>query len=314
MIVLTGGKTGGHIVPLLAVAKEVNEDILYVGGKDFLEEKLAGKENIKFLGLDFNQNKISLYFKLRKLIKIRPKYIISSGGFVSIPMLLFGIFNRVPIYLLEENVIMGSANKLFSLFSKRVFLSYPLKKMKKKYLVVGQPILKRKLDFIEYHNYNFDILIIGGSLGAKPLCDIANFVSEKYKVALVAGKYKDKYVNDNYYTFGYVDNLLNLMIHSKLIISRAGAATTSEIFSLNKPCILVPSMKTKKNHQYLNALYFEKIGCCKVVLEKNINEINNVIDKILSNEIVIKDMKKNQNKIVNLDSANNIIKEIENDF
>ena len=104
------------------------------------------------------------------------------------------------------------------------------------------------------------------------------------------------------------------MLQAKLVISRAGAQTVAEIFYINKPVILVPSLKTKRNHQYLNALYFQDKNCCKVVSEKNINELDIVIYSILNIEILINSMKDNQKKMINYDSskiiANEIFKEI----
>ena len=56
MIVLTGGKTGGHVIPLIAIAKELHQEFMYVGGIGFLEEKICHNEKILFLGLNYNKS------------------------------------------------------------------------------------------------------------------------------------------------------------------------------------------------------------------------------------------------------------------
>lgn len=313
MVALTGGKTGGHIVPLIAISKEI-DDVIYVGGKGYLEEKICKSNNINFIGLDIKHNIFSI-LSAYKDIKIKNvDAIISTGGYVSIPLLLFGIIHKIPIFLLEENTIIGDSNRFFYWFAKKVFLSYPLKPNKRKYMIVGQPLLKYQLSYSKYSKYKCDILIIGGSLGSRPLCDCAKKLSGKYNVCLVSGRYYDEYKSNLYQSFPYVDDLLNLMLQAKLVISRAGAQTVAEIFYINKPVILVPSLKTKRNHQYLNALYFQDKNCCKVVSEKNLNELDKVIYSILNNEILINSMKDNQKKMINYDSskiiANEIFKEI----
>lgn len=312
MIGLTGGKTGGHIVPLIAVEKQLEDEVLYVGGKDSLEEKLCHKHDIPFIGLPIRNKSFCSVFQsyraLRKSLSVKPKAILSTGGYVSVPLILYAVFHHIPIYLLEENVIMGSANHFFSFFAKTVFLSYPIPKMKKKYRVIGQPLLNPSLSYSKYSHYSFDVLIVGGSLGSKPLCDLAEILSESYRVCLVCGRYQSEYLHlKRCIVLPYVEDIMNLMLHAKIIISRAGAATTAEIFSLEKPCILIPSMKTKKNHQYLNALYFEQKNCCVTVLEKNAKKkIVKVVEDTLHNESILVNMRSAQRKMVNRKSSQEI--------
>lgn len=312
MIVLTGGKTGGHIMPLIAVAK-VYPSVCYVGAKNSLEERLCKQHGIKFIGMDLQHRSIWRIFKAATKLKLPSvKAILATGGYVSFPVLLYGFFHHIPIYLLEENVIMGRTNSFFSLFAKKVFLTYKLPKMKKKYEVVGLPIWINPNKRYDYYHLNIDILILGGSLGSRPLCDIAYGLSQKYKVCLVAGKYFEEYKSlPNCIVYEYVSDLVCLMQAAKIIISRAGASTTYEIFSIQKPCILIPSMKTSKNHQYLNALYFEKEGCSKLIKEKEAkNTILSTIEQILTNEQIGLNMKKNQQRIVVKDSAHILIERI----
>ncbi|MDE5715184.1 MAG: UDP-N-acetylglucosamine--N-acetylmuramyl-(pentapeptide) pyrophosphoryl-undecaprenol N-acetylglucosamine transferase [Anaeroplasmataceae bacterium] len=316
MIVLTGGKTGGHIMPLIALAKEY-QSVFYIGANNSLEERLCKEHGIQFQGMNLKKKSIkSILLATIKLKLPEAKAIIATGGYVSFPVLLYGILHHIPIYLLEENVIMGKTNHFFSLFSKKVFLTYKLPKMKKKYEKVGLPILPNQGVKYSYTHLNIDILIIGGSLGSKPLCDLAYILSQKYKICLVAGRYHEEYQNiPNCIVYEYVSDLIYLMKASRLIISRAGASTTYEIFSLNKPCIIVPSMKTSKNHQYLNALYFEKEGCCKLVKENEAKElILQTADQIIMDSQTILNMRINQQRIVQKNSAKKIMECIRRDI
>lgn len=312
MIVLTGGKTGGHIMPLLALAKHIN-NVCYVGAVNSLEERLCKKHQIEFFGIPLKNNHILGVLKCTLKLKLKNvEAIISTGGYVSFPMLLYGIFHRIPIYLLEENVIMGRTNHFFAFFAKKVFLTYPLKIMKKKYQLVGLPTMTKKMSYLAYKYLSIDVLLIGGSLGSKPLCDLVYELKKRYKVCLIAGRYFKDYQNiEGIEVFEYIDDLPNLMLQARTIISRAGASTTYEIFSIGKPCILIPSEKTSKNHQYLNALYFEKKGCCKLLREKDAKEgISSLVCYLLENPEARMNMIEHQQRFITKNSCEKIIKEI----
>ncbi len=311
MIILTGGKTGGHIIPLIALYEYLGS-VMYVGCKDGLEERLCKEYKIPFKGLIIKNNPINLIKNSYNLKMNNVKCIISTGGFVSVPALLYGLRHKIPIYLIEGNVEMGSTNKLFSLVSKKVFFAYKQDEMKNKYKLTGLPMLNIKDNNIKD---NFDILIIGGSLGSKPLCDLVYSLNKDYKIILIAGRYYKDYNNiKNVKVYEYFNELTGLMSKSKLIISRAGAMTTYEIFKINKPCIIIPSKTTKNNHQYTNAKYFEKNNLCLYLDEEEaINTINNTVSKLLSSDALMVNMKNKQAKITNLDSIKLIMEEI-NEF
>ncbi|MDE6584661.1 MAG: glycosyltransferase [Anaeroplasmataceae bacterium] len=313
MIVLSGGKTGGHIMPLIALAKKM-KDVCYVGAYDSLEEKLSKSHGLSFIGLPLKNNHILSI--LRCFFKLKLKHVdavIATGGYVSFPVLLYAVVHRIPIYLLEENVILGRTIKFFSHFAKKVFLAYPLQKMKKKYQVVGIPTLTNDLSYSRYRNYSFDVLILGGSLGSKPLCSLVHQLKKEYRVGLVAGRYYEDYQEIKGVTvFPYVEDLPNLMLQAKLIISRSGASTTYEIFTLGKPCILIPSMKTAQNHQYLNTIYFEQQGCCRFLKETEAEEnVLPMVRLMLGDKEAIDKMRKCQDALVKKDSCTKIIEEVE---
>ncbi len=312
MIVLAGGKTGGHIMPLISISKEL-EDVCYVGASHSLEEELCKKHNIPFIGMNLKNN--HLISVLRCALGLRLKKvdaILSTGGYVSFPTLLYGIFHHIPIYLLEENVIIGRTNRFFARFAKKVFLAFPVSKMKKKYQVVGIPTLIHEISSSKYAHFSYDVLILGGSLGSKPLCELVHILKRKYRVCLIASRYYEDYKDlKDVQVFKYIEDLPSLMLHSKIIISRAGAGTTYEIFSLGKPCILIPSQNTSQNHQYLNALFFEEKGCCKLLKESDASSsAMSIIDFMMENKEVRDKMIKSQKNIIIQDSSKRIIEEM----
>lgn len=308
MIILSGGKTGGHITPLIAISRKY-KDVLYIGNRGGLEEKICKDNDVSFYGLNTKNNILSMIKNSFSIKFNHVDCIISTGGFVSVPVLIYAIFHRIPIYLLEGNTTFGIANKLFSLFSKKVFLAYPHKKMNKKFVLTGLPTL---INTNIYEHFSFDILIIGGSLGSKPLCDLVYVLNGNYKIILIAGRYFKDYQNiQNVTTFDYRKDLNSLMKQAKIIISRAGAMTSYEIFLLNKPSIIIPSKKTKLNHQVKNALYYESKGLAFYLDEEEASlKINNLVNKILTSSYLNMKMIEAQKNITKKNSVDIIIGEI----
>ena len=98
------------------------------------------------------------------------------------------------------------------------------------------------------------------------------FKDKKYNVLVITGdKYYEQFSKFNYSNVKivpYMDNLINLMKDSDLIVSRAGASIISEITSIGMPSILVPSPYVSNNHQYKNALSLESAGAAVIVSEE----------------------------------------------
>lgn len=311
-IVLVGGKTMGHISPLLGIGEALinsfkKAKIVYYGCKNSKEEEMVRKnpiywfKEINVIGLNrknpFKALK-SLYLYNRAYRSVlkdfkaeRPSIVISTGGFVSAGILKACKKLDVPYVLLEQNVCLGLTNKIYAKNAKYVFLSFEKTKSEvKNGVITGNPVLTKKVDISEDY-----ILSIGGSLGANRINEI---VSKIDGIKFITGK-KD-YINyiDNKNAIEYSNDLYSLMAKSKIIISRAGGCTIYEALLLNKPLILIPSPNVSNDHQLKNARYLEKNGCCKIILEENLNvdELKRVINSLTKEEI--EQMKANQRKLV----------------
>jgi UDP-N-acetylglucosamine--N-acetylmuramyl-(pentapeptide) pyrophosphoryl-undecaprenol N-acetylglucosamine transferase len=143
-IVLTGGGTGGHIMPLVAVArkikeKEITAEFLFIGPDGFLERKIMNAEgiNIKramsgkarryfsFLNfLDFFKIPLGIIQALWHLLWFMPDAIFSKGGYASIPVVIAGWAYRIPILIHESDAKPGISNSTLAKFADRVAVSY----------------------------------------------------------------------------------------------------------------------------------------------------------------------------------------------
>ncbi len=230
-LIITGGGTGGHIYPAIAIAKRVRKaipdcDILYVGGKYGFEKDIVKREEIAFYGIDvlgFNRRnvfkRLLAYFKLViglfqsffLLRKYRPDLVIGTGGYVSGPVVLVASLMKIDTMIHEQNVIPGFTTKKLAKHVKKVLISFkesaPYFKEKSKLYYTGVPIradfndIDRARARQDLHLDDDSLLIIslGGSGGAKTINDfsklLAYHLKDKNKLRLVhiTGK---KYYND----------------------------------------------------------------------------------------------------------------------
>ena len=199
-VIISGGGTGGHIYPAIAIANEIrlrypSANILFVGAKDKMEmEKVpqAGYE-IKGLWISGIQRKItfnnlmfpfkllsSLWSAYRIIKKFKPDVAIGTGGFASGPTLIMANLKGIATLVQEQNSYPGITNKLLSKKAGKICVAYdnlerffPLNKIKKTGNPVRQDLLSVHTKVTEGKSFfNLDsnkktILIIGGSLGAR---------------------------------------------------------------------------------------------------------------------------------------------------
>lgn len=204
-IILSGGGTGGHIYPAIAIANEIKNrypdaEFLFVGAKDRMEmEKVpqAGYEieglwisgiqrKLTMKNLMFPFKLISSLWKSRKIIKsFNPNVTIGTGGFASGPLLYMASSNNVPSLIQEQNSYPGITNKLLAKKVQKICVAYddlerffPEDKIIKTGNPVRQGLLNVESKTLEAKNF-FDLkhgkttlLVIGGSLGAKRINEL----------------------------------------------------------------------------------------------------------------------------------------------
>ena len=333
-IVITGGGTFGHVLPILPVVYSIYKDynLYFIGTNKGVEKKYFYDNNINLyfkkiyyldmIGIDRKnifKNIITVckYFKTKKEIKkifskIKPNLIIGMGGYISGVVVNEGIKKKIKTIIYEQNSVLGLSNKLLYKKVNKLLLSVDINNIKcKNKVIVGNPRLNYVRSNYKTSDNNY-ILIFGGSLGSEYinnliLDNINYFNINNYNIKIIVGKkyYKNNIDkinsinNRNILIYDFLDNILDEMSNASLIISRSGSSTISEILGLRKPSILIPSPNVTGNHQYLNAYNLYNNGCCEMIEEKELTKENlyNLINKLLTNYNI-------RNKIIN--NINNI--------
>ena len=341
-IAIVAGGTGGHIFPAISLLEQLiseKKEIIFFSDKrvkNIVNENknLFKKKNVILYTFEISRNFLNFFNFFGNLLKIfnilrknNPKVVVGFGGYTSIPFLLVSKILFKPIILHESNMIMGSANKIFYLFSKKIIFGWGSEKINeknKKIFYIRNPVRKKILNLRKKVKFNvnkkkLNILIIGGSQGAAIFDNIIpeslNLLpfQTKKNIAVYHQCSKNNFeiVKKNYVKNKincickpFFNNLPSIMFKSQLVISRSGASSLSEIITLGKPSILIPYKLAKNNHQEENAKWLERNKACLIIKEDKLTK-ENLKNKILSfikNKNILKKMSKNSFSLGDEDS------------
>ena len=314
-ILISTGGSGGHVVPATILYEHLKGDFnIFISsdkrGIRFLDKD---KYNIKIINIRKISKNIfllpiqiflllfsifkSFFFLKRKKIEI----LISTGGYMSLPLCIASKFLKIKLFLFEPNIVLGRSNKFFINSCTKIFcysdkIKYFPNNLRYKISII--PALLRK----EFYSFKIkediskgvNLLIIGGSQGAKLFDTIINEsiikLSKKIRLKvfqqtsfqnyeyLKSFYLKNNIENDLFY---FNKDILNFMNKSNMCITRAGASTLAELVFLNIPHIAIPLSNAKDNHQFENASFYQHLGCNWILNQNEIN-ITNIVDKLVN--------------------------------
>lgn len=200
-VILTGGGTGGHIYPALAIAKglmlrDANTQILYVGIQDGMEARLVPEAGIAFKGisgkglprrLSLDTIKVigksfkALWETKNVLREFHPDLVVGTGGYVSGPVVLTASLFNIPTLLHEQNALPGITNRILARVVRRVMVTFPESiahfGVQNKLELVGLPVRKeigqlsreQGAKHFGLRSDRLTLLVTGGSRGARTL-------------------------------------------------------------------------------------------------------------------------------------------------
>lgn len=307
-IVLTGGGTGGHIIPNIALLpnlKKYFDEIIYIGSETGMEKTLLKPYGITFFSVDcvkFDRSRLFKNLKIPFLLsrsvrkarallnEINPNVVFAKGGFVSLPVCLAAYKEKIPFAIHESDYTFGLANKLLLKKANIVMTNFDMNNTK--YLHVGMPLRDELFKFNKSHFTRPVILFIGGSSGAKFINDLVRQsiekLTEKYYVVHVCGKGNSiKYNNQYYKQIEYTNSIGKLYVDADAVVARAGATVAAELMALDKKTVFIPLEKrASRGDQILNARYYEKLNLAFVLREKyaNTNTLVTTIEKALETQ------------------------------
>ena len=316
ILIATGG-SGGHVIPSLSIYDALKDDFEVKISTDSRGSKFINNENYNYSLIDVPNlfsnllllpyNLIKFCFsiiKSYKYLKLNDfNILISTGGYMSLPLCLASNLLNIKIYIFEPNSVLGRANKLILNFAKKIIcyeknLKGISKKLSNKIYLV-KPLLRKEIyKYKKNENTKIaekkKILIIGGSQGAKFFDEfITKIIIKLSKIEKVQvlqqvinvnkrENIKELYQKNHieHELFHFDDKVLLKALNYDLAITRSGASVISELGYLNIPFVAIPYPYAKDNHQYYNAEFYEKNKSCWLIMQKDLDE-NNFTDFII---------------------------------
>lgn len=362
-VILTGGITGGHIYPALAIAdqfKEIDKDaeFLYLGSNEGMERYIVPKYGYELKYIDSRWFDRSSPLKLAKTLfknergkrqaisvmkEFKPDLVMSTGSFVSVPVVLAAKALKIPVYIHEQNAYPGVANKLLAKYARMVFLGFEAARKyfpSEKVVYTGNPVRsefgeQNRLDArakLGIPQDDFVVLIFGGSLGAETINDIGLEIVNKYgnddKVTILFGTGKDYYEHvksrlnlggkeapANVRIMPYISEMAKMLSASNVIICRSGALSTAEVTMAGRAAIFVPSPNVTGDHQYYNAKAVADNGGAVLITENGDVELRviNALEALSTDTSLLEEMEAGSYKSAPIDAAKIICEEIISD-
>ncbi|MDC1212763.1 undecaprenyldiphospho-muramoylpentapeptide beta-N-acetylglucosaminyltransferase [Pelagibacteraceae bacterium] len=267
---------------------------------------------------------IILFSILRSLIFLlfnRPSIILGMGGYSAFPVCIAATILRIKFIIYENNLIIGKSNRYLLPFAKKMFVSYKEldgipKKYNEKIFVTGniirEEILNSKKENIEKNVFKeVIVLVLGGSQAAKVFGEILPQIFKKIKKSKISIKvfqqcnsdqneqlsrfYKKE--NIDFEIFNFTNKIADYYSKANLVITRSGASVLGELINVKIPFISVPLPTSADNHQFKNAIYYQKKGFGFLIEEKDLNDkLYDLICSFFKDKNLLKDILTNQSQ------------------
>jgi UDP-N-acetylglucosamine--N-acetylmuramyl-(pentapeptide) pyrophosphoryl-undecaprenol N-acetylglucosamine transferase len=356
-----GGGTGGHIYPAIAVAQRIaiidpSAKIHFFCSKRSIDKYILEQAGFEYTALpatgfsvrpkkliNFCKSLLESYRIAKKAICIDwNAVVISAGGFVSAPVCLAAHKHKVPIALLNVDIVPGRANKINARWADEIFVQFKeteqyFARRKKKVSVVGcpirsgfrDPVADRAIEQLGLDRDKKILLITGASSGSEninntifSLLDKLAAFADDWQIVHLAGKNNFEKVYSQYSdakishkVISYFDDMPDLLAAADLVIGRSGAVSVAEYAAAAVPSICMPYPYHKDKHQYLNAGKLVEVGAAIIVDdlpdEKDRSEwLWEELEKLMKDQKVRQVMKEGCRIIANPDADRKIAEQL----
>jgi UDP-N-acetylglucosamine--N-acetylmuramyl-(pentapeptide) pyrophosphoryl-undecaprenol N-acetylglucosamine transferase len=307
--ILAGGGTGGHVIPAIAIAQELQKrysaEVLFIGTERGLEKRLVPAAGFRLQFVKVGAlNRVSLAKRLKTLLDLpravfaagrmldefQPDVVIGVGGYASGPAMLSAIRKRIPTLAFEPNLVPGFANRMVARFVSAAAVHF---EQTARYFrnphVTGVPVrpaffqIPRK----PYLQSSPTLLVFGGSQGARAINQaMIRALPELMKRTLglhvvhQTGERDYNQVRDGYAQAGvaaevhkFIDDMPAFFARADVVLCRSGASTVAEIAAAGKPAVFVPFPLAADDHQRRNAEAMEQAHAAVVLEETKLDEV-----------------------------------------
>ena len=304
-VILAGGGTGGHVIPALAIAQQLEKDyaaqLLFIGTPRGMENRLvpAAGFDVRLVRVGA-LNRVSLATRLRTLVDLPravwdasrliseflPDVVIGVGGYASGPAMAAAILRRVPTIAFEPNVVPGFANRVIAARVTVAAVQFEQTgRYFRKYQVTGVPV-RPAFFAIPPRSVTSapTLLVFGGSQGAHAINQavLASLpaLREKIRGLYIVHQTGERDYNDAqtaYQSAGlraevspFISDMPGAFAGADLLVCRSGASTVGEVAAAGKPAIFIPFPHAADDHQKVNAQALVNAGAAAMLEEGNL--------------------------------------------
>tara|TARA_R110002110_G_scaffold91264_2_gene237597 strand:- start:223855 stop:224958 length:1104 start_codon:yes stop_codon:yes gene_type:complete len=306
LILMMAGGTGGHVYPALAVARELLERgyrVQWVGTKRGLEHRVVPAAGIQLhcLAVRGVRGKSLFHTVLGMLalawaslqalwlvMRLSPSVVVGMGGYAAGPAGLAAWLLRKPLLIHEQNAVAGTTNRLLAPLARKVVGGFTAPFGDKiDVLALGNPVRRELIETAAHTDYEFDgtrplrLLVLGGSLGARPINQLVPGAVERVRQAAqgrlqVWHQSGVDHIDDVRSAYGdvapgevqvmpFIVDMAAAYSWADLVLCRAGALTLAELAIMGRPSLLVPLPQAIDDHQNANARSLTACGAAQLL-------------------------------------------------
>jgi UDP-N-acetylglucosamine--N-acetylmuramyl-(pentapeptide) pyrophosphoryl-undecaprenol N-acetylglucosamine transferase len=310
-VLIMAGGTGGHIFPGLAVADELRSlgiPVAWLGAEGGMETRVVPAH-----GLDLHTVAVgglrgkgmktrvlaplmlarALFASLKLLRKLRPRCVLSMGGYVAGPAGVAARLAGIPLVVHEQNAVAGFTNRKLASFARKVLTGFPNVLPNGEW--VGNPVRARIAALPAPDERLADragrvrLLVLGGSLGARTLNRVvpkalahmrgnASLDNAEPEVVHQTGERGLEEARDAYTEAGvaativpFIEDMAGAYEWADIVVCRAGALTVAELCAVGIEALLVPFPHAVDDHQTVNARAMVDVGGARLVPDATLN-------------------------------------------
>lgn len=308
LLIMAAG-TGGHIFPGLAIADTMRArgwQVSWLGTQRGMEAEIVPKRGIPFDAIDFAglrgkglkhtltgaMKMLAGFLRCRAIIRARqPDVVLGMGGYVTVPGGVMAALGGKPLALMNADAALLMSNKALLPFATKVLFGFPADEAQgPKAQVTGNPVRAEIRELppparrYAGRSGPLNVLVIGGSLGAKVLNDtlpaaLAQMPADaRPRVVHQSGRQHIEALKKHYADAGvqaevvdFIDDMASRYATADLVICRAGAITVAELCAAGVASVLVPLVVSTTSHQRNNAQWMAQAGAAVHLPQQDMN-------------------------------------------
>jgi UDP-N-acetylglucosamine--N-acetylmuramyl-(pentapeptide) pyrophosphoryl-undecaprenol N-acetylglucosamine transferase len=345
-VLIAGGGTGGHVIPALAIAREMRDrygaEVRFVGTARGLETRLVPEAGFPLELIKVGQLKnVSIATRLRTLVdlplgllrcvgllrRFKPQVVVGVGGYASGPAMMAAVLLRIPTLAFEPNAAPGLANRLVGRWVDAAAVNFEETRIFfRNAKVTGIPV---RAEFFEIPRASLSagkrLLVFGGSQGARVLNQIMPQILfpllrdvPGLTVLHQSGPRTEAATRQAYFDTGadearwqvraYLDDMPARFAEADLVLCRSGASTMAELAAAGKPSLLVPFAQATDDHQRKNADAFVAADAAEMILESELHaqRLLDTLQQLLTDGDRLSSMGENARKLAHRDAVRTI--------